>query len=221
MPVVLEHQWSFDKVHSEELNRARLEHLTSLDLPVEGKRVLEVGSGIGKLTHFFEERDCDIISTEGRLVNVVENLHRHPYRKGRVFWVDLENEGAHRGFGEFDIVFFYGTLYHLGKPIQVIEELASVCTEMMFISTRVWLEDDYKLHFWKEDNLNQDSALHGAGCLPARNWLIEALDKYFEYVYMPECQPKHPEYPEWNGSPMEKVSVRSVFIASRIPLRVA
>ena len=35
------------------LNEARLRHLASLGLLLEGKTVLEVGAGIGLLTHFF------------------------------------------------------------------------------------------------------------------------------------------------------------------------
>jgi len=35
------------------LNQARLNHLATLDLPIDGKSVLEVGAGIGLLTGFF------------------------------------------------------------------------------------------------------------------------------------------------------------------------
>src|SRR5216684_2962091 len=41
-----------DRAHS--INRARLEHLESLQLDLTRKRVLEVGAGIGLLTEWFE-----------------------------------------------------------------------------------------------------------------------------------------------------------------------
>ncbi len=43
----------FHTAAATELNRARLAHLDSLSLPWNGKRVLDVGCGVGELTGFF------------------------------------------------------------------------------------------------------------------------------------------------------------------------
>ena len=47
-------------------NARRLEHLASLGLDLLGKRVLEVGAGVGDHTGFFLDRDCSVLSTEPR-----------------------------------------------------------------------------------------------------------------------------------------------------------
>ncbi len=44
----------FDQPQSLEINKARLDHLSSLGLNLRNTTVLEVGSGIGLLTEFFE-----------------------------------------------------------------------------------------------------------------------------------------------------------------------
>jgi tRNA (mo5U34)-methyltransferase len=46
--------------------------------------------------------------------------------------------------GRFDIVFFFGTLYHLRYPLLAMDRLAAVCDEMIVIETQIC--DDYSAH---------------------------------------------------------------------------
>ena len=48
----------FDTPEALEINRARQDHLASLGLDLERKTVLEVGSGVGRHTAFFEKLGC-------------------------------------------------------------------------------------------------------------------------------------------------------------------
>ncbi len=92
------------------INQARQQHLAGLGLDLEAKRVLEVGAGIGLHTGFFEERGCDVLSTDANPVNAAEMLRRYPHRKIGV--LDLDRPIALADLGRFDIVYCYGTLYH-------------------------------------------------------------------------------------------------------------
>src|SRR5260370_41818327 len=96
------------------INEARQQHLASLGLDLDGKRVLEVGAGIGLHTAFFEERGCDVLSTDGNPLNVAEMLLLYPDRKLGV--LDLDRPADLADLGMFDIVYCYGTLYHLRDP---------------------------------------------------------------------------------------------------------
>ncbi|MES1147508.1 MAG: DUF1698 domain-containing protein [bacterium] len=40
-------------------------------------------------------------------------------------------------FGRFDVVFFFGTLYHLRYPLLALDVLSSVCDEQIYIETAV------------------------------------------------------------------------------------
>src|SRR5579862_1254448 len=93
------------------INKARLGHLASLGLDLSNKKVLEVGAGIGLHTEFFEKRGCTVLCTDARSENIDEMLRRYPHRKTQV--VDLDREHNLSGLGTFDIVYCYGTLYHL------------------------------------------------------------------------------------------------------------
>src|SRR5215467_7370709 len=99
---------------AQRINRIRHAHLASLGLNLQAKRVLEVGAGIGLLTAFFEERGCDVLSTDANPTNVAEMLRRYPHRK--IGLLDLDRPAPLSDLGDFDIVYCYGTLYHLCDP---------------------------------------------------------------------------------------------------------
>src|SRR5207249_7328946 len=116
--------WGFLESDALAINKARLDHLASLQLPIDGKSVLEVGAGIGMLTGFFEDRGCKVLSTDARSENVAEIKRRHPARQ--VATLDLERPEDIARFDRFDIVFCYGTLYHLAAPEPALEALSPV-----------------------------------------------------------------------------------------------
>jgi SAM-dependent methyltransferase len=204
-------QYPFDSRAAHIINKARLEHLASLGLNLHDRRVLEVGAGVGLLTHFFEERQCAILSTEGRKELCEENIRRHPHRRNTVKQADLMEPGAHLRFGEFEVVFCYGTLYHVEDPLQVLQELSTVCTDLFLLETVVYRTDNGQINPVGEGGWDQ--SIHNMGCRPSRNWVWETLNGLFEYVYHTRKQPYHFEFvTSW---PNQAVLPRSVFIASR------
>lgn len=207
----------FDQPGSIAINKARMEHLASLGLDLEGKSVLEVGSGVGELTSFFEEHRCRIIATDARATNVAENLRRHPHRKVEV--ADLTVPGSHDTYGRFDVVFCYGTLYHLPDPALTIRDLSAVCSGIMLLETCVNRADNGEINPKQEPASALDQSFRGMGCRPARNWVFQELLKYFSHVYVTKTQPDHAQFPlQWPvGNPEQ--NCRSVFVASRTALK--
>jgi len=185
------------------LNTARIDHLRAQNLAYHlyKKRVLEVGAGIGHLTSFFEHLECEIVSTDGRRENVNEHLRRYPGRDVRL--VDLLAPNSHGHLGEFDVVFCYGTLYHIGAPLKFIKDMSEVCTGILLLETLVSPTDNHRPNTHIEQwGGGRDQSLDTSGCLPAKSWVKNALKKYFEYVHEA-------------GSPAMS---REVFIASRFKL---
>jgi hypothetical protein len=90
----------FMEPEARSINRERQKHLASLGLDLHNKRTLEVGAGIGLHTAFFEERGCDVLSTDGNPVNVAEMLRRYPHCKLGVLDLDRANDLA--DLGTFD-----------------------------------------------------------------------------------------------------------------------
>src|SRR5438105_3082377 len=103
-----------------ELNRARLAHLQSLDLALDGKRVLDVGCGVGHLAQFFLGRGCEVVCVDGREENIAILRAHHPALESHI--ADIQTDALAR-FGKFDVVFCYGVLYHLANPLAALHNL--------------------------------------------------------------------------------------------------
>jgi SAM-dependent methyltransferase len=200
---------------AEAINRARQQHLASLGLDLEGKKVLEVGAGIGLHTPFFLERGCDVTVTDGRPENVAEIARRLPQVRTAV--VDLEVDRPLGELGRFDIVYCYGLLYHLGNPERALARLAEVCDGMLLLETAVSPGNHDELLFVRDpDYLNQ--AVSGVGCRPTRLWVLNRLHMLFGHAYIPRSQPDHVDFPsDWKQPPIQ-LMYRSIFVGSRAPL---
>jgi hypothetical protein len=207
----------FDRPRTVAVNRARLEHLVTLEpgLDLWHKSVLDVCTGVGLLTHFWEERDCTITATDGRPENIMENLRRHPWRRGSVHFVNLLKRGEHRKLGQFDIVFAYGILYLLpaDQLPAVIAELAD-CTKELFLASMIVQSHDVGTIQVRKDNPDiPDSSLDGRRCLVARDWFLAELRKHFEFAYITRTQPDDRVFPtQWTT---RLRNPRCVFVASR------
>jgi FkbM family methyltransferase len=204
---------------ADHINQARLQHLASLGLDLVGQRVLEVGGGVGRLTGFFEQLNCSILSTDGRLENVNQMRSQFPQRQTEV--VDLETVQDLTYLGSFNVVFCYGTLYHLQHPEQAFRVLAPICRDLFLLETCVTPGDELAIHPIAEDPDNPNQAVSGTGCRPTRPWVMATLKQYFEFVYVTTYQPAHADFDlDWQAG-IEKKLHRAVFVASRQPLELA
>ena len=198
-------------------NARRLEHLASLRVPVAGMSVLEVGAGIGDHTHYYTDRGCKVTITEVREENL--SLLRSRYPGCAVRHLDLEAplpvEGA-----PFDVVHCYGLLYHLSNPKEALTFLGQNTGRMLFLETCVSFGDEELIHLKEENQSSPTQAFSGTGCRPTRAWLLKELQSHFQYVYVPQTQPWHEDFPlDWSAP--EKYGDylhRAIFIASRDPV---
>ncbi len=195
-------------------NARRLEHLASLQIPVTGLSVLEVGAGIGDHSHYYIDRGCRVTITEARQENL--SLLRSRYPQHRVLPLDLESpvdiEGA-----PFDIVHCYGLLYHLGNPEQALSFLGRNTKRMLFLESCVSWGQAAEENFTAEPKHDPTQSFSGTGCRPTRAWIFAQLRSLFEHVYLPVTQPWHEEFPlDWNAPEAHTAPLqRAIFIASR------
>lgn len=209
----------FDTDDARRINAARLANLASLGLAIDGLSVLDVGAGPGHLAQFFVERGCRVVSTDARPENVKRMREIYPTHVGHV--ADVETDDLAE-FGQFDVVFCYGLLYHLENPIAALRNMGNACTGLLLIETMVCdstapvlrLEDEY---------LSANQALRGLAHRPSPTWLATALDRIgFRHVYRPQIPPEHPDYRfEWRDdleTERDGHLLRSIFVAGREPV---
>jgi SAM-dependent methyltransferase len=206
--------WGFLEPDALAINKARMDHLASLHLPIEGKSVLEVGAGIGLLSGFFEERGCTVLSTDARPENVAEIKRRHPSRQ--VATLDLERPQDVGALGRFDIVFCYGTLYHLAAPEPALEALSKV-SDLILLETCVSRGEE-EASPTIEEPLFMNQAHSGLGSRPTRAWVLSRLAKYWGHGYISVVQPAHPDFPtDWKAPTTRELS-RAIFVGSKAAL---
>lgn len=206
--------WGFLEENALAINDARMRHLASLELPIEGRSVLEVGAGIGLLTSFFEQRGCRVLTTDARPENVAEIRRRFPKRRTAV--VDLEHPEQVDALGRFDIVFCYGTLYHLAAPEPALQAMSRV-SDMILLETCLspGHQDDSPN---VAEELTHNQAFSGVGSRPTRRWVMERLRRCWGHGYLSVTQPAHPDFPiDWTV-PSTTPNVRAIFVGSRTPL---
>lgn len=205
----------FDTEAALALNDARLAHLASLDLPLAGRSVLEVGAGVGRLTRFFIERNCRIVATEGRAENVDELARRLPEVDVR----QADVEESLEQLGRFDVVFCYGLLYHLENPIRALRNMFEICDDLLLIETHLCDSRTPVLRLEDEPSI-VNQALRGFAHRPSQSYLAIALNRIgFDYVYSPSDPPAHEDFQfAWldNLETMrDGALLRGVFVASK------
>jgi SAM-dependent methyltransferase len=212
---------SFDTDAALELNEARLAHLALLDLPIDGRRVLEVGAGVGRLTGFFIDRGCSVVVTEAeaRSENVAELRRRLPAVDARE--ADVEESLVY--LGRFDVAFCYGVLYHLESPLRALRNMAAVCDDLLLIETMV-CDTRFPVLRLEDETKSVNQALRGVAHRPSPSYLALALNRIgFDHVYNATDPPDHPDYRfSWldnMDTARSGALLRGVFVASRKPLR--
>ena len=210
---------TFDTEAAHAINRARMSHLESLGLPIAGKTVLDVGSGVGHLAQFFLGAGCRVVCVDAREANIHSLRARYPGLEARVVDVETEPLGD---LGRFDVVFCYGLLYHLEDPLSALRNIASVCDGLFLLETIVCDHSEPVL-LLVDESVVSNQALAGLGCRPSPAYVTMALNRIgFPHVYAPRDPPDHPEFRfEWQNDlahTRDGRNLRCVFVASREPV---
>lgn len=209
----------FDTPAALAINRARMEHLRALGLPLSGKSVLDVGAGVGYLARELANMGCRVRCVEGRAENVARLRERHPDIPADV--ADAERDSL-APFGSFDVVFCYGLLYHLENPLAGLRNMAAVCKEMLLLETTVC---DHELPVLQpvDEPPSSNQALARIGNRPSPGYVAYALSRAgFAHVYAPAFVPEHDDFrfrwrndlAHWRDGRL----LRCIFVASRAKL---
>ena len=210
----------FDSSDAIAINRARLQHLASLQLPIEGKSVLDVGCGVGHLSVFFADRGCRVVCVDGRAENLERLKTLYSGRETHVANVEVDSLAA---IGRFDVVFCFGLLYHTENPIAALRNITSCCQNLLLLETVITDSSRPIVQLADEPNATMNQALSGFGCRPSPAYVAMALMQMgFPFVFTTKTQPDFPDFhfeyrddSEWRR---DGHLLRRVFVASRTPL---
>jgi SAM-dependent methyltransferase len=206
----------FDTPAALALNRARMAHLESIGLALHGKRVLDVGCGVGHLAQSFLRWGCEVVCVDGREENIASLRSRYPGLEAHV--ADVQTDPLTR-YGRFDVVFCYGLLYHLANPLAGLRNIVSACSDLLLLETLVCdcarpalcLVDEPKTY---------NQALDFLACRPSPGYVVMALNRLgIPHVYAPSEPPDHPDFQfDWKDDldyARDGHPIRCVFVGSR------
>jgi len=210
----------FDQGFYSDITEARLKHLDSLGFNVDGRSVIDVGCGIGRLSEYFAARGCNLLCVDGREENILELKRLYPDRRAVI--LDLDSQPL-TGLGRFDVVFCYGLLYHLADPFHLIKQAYAICDGMFLLETCITDADDPLLSLVAESVEDASQALHAIGCRPSPAYVRLCLRLAgFAHVYTPRSLPLHAQfqYERRNDHTYLRngTLMRGVFIASNQPI---
>jgi hypothetical protein len=198
-----------------DINKARIEHLDSLNLNFTNKTVLETGcGGRGDFTRYLLSKNAIVTLNDYRQENITSLLRSLNKNLDSNTW-DLNK--AFPSDKKFDIIVSYGTLYHLNKPEDAIINFSKSCNEFLVLSTCTNGKNDESINVTSENVAVNNQAGDGFGCRPGRLFLFNTLRRNFQYVYLVKTQPNNSEFPL--HFPTNTVSnARNIFIGSHIKL---
>lgn len=201
------------------INVARVAWLEAADLPVHGKRVIDVGCGVGHFASFYLERGCSVVGIDGRAENIEVLRARLPHVEGHVGDVQYTSL---RALGDFDIVHCFGLLYHLDSPVAAMRRIADACDEMLILETMV-CDSSRPVVALADESRSWNQALAGLGCRPSPAYVALALNRVgFPFVYGSTRAPDHPDFlfDFKNDLAVERDghNLRCMFVASRRPV---
>lgn len=209
----------FDAPSAIAINQARMANLEAMRLPLGGKRVLDVGCGVGHLAASLVEMGGTVVCVDGRESNIVSLRARYPHLEAHVGNVETESLAR---FGRFHVVFSYGLLYHLENPLQSLRNMESVCDEMLLLETIIC---DHQLPVVRVEDESTDvnQALGGIAGRPTPHYVVLALNRVgFPHVYAPVTPPEHEDFRfEWRNNldcARDGHNLRCIFVASRTEL---
>ncbi len=100
------------------------------DIDLKNKRVLDIGCRDGIFSFYAEKKGAkEIIAIDNNLSKGSLNF-LIPFFKSKVKMYEKNlYEISEEEFGKFDVIFFFGVLYHLREPISAIRKLSEVLNE--------------------------------------------------------------------------------------------
>jgi tRNA (mo5U34)-methyltransferase len=113
---------------------------------MDGMRVLDVGCAEGFFSFEAERRGAAEVVAIDSFIGSIERFQLVKLALGSKVNAYRSNvyDLSPRTFGTFDLVMFFGVLYHVKHPWYALEKIASVCTGTLLLQTLVTDDPAYK-----------------------------------------------------------------------------
>lgn len=113
------------------------------DIDLKGKKVLDIGCRDGVFSFYAEKKGAkEIVAIDNNVSKGAVNF-LIPYFNSKVKMYEKNlYDLTENDFGKFDVIFFFGVLYHLREPITAIRKLSDILNEKGLILCETAITDN-------------------------------------------------------------------------------
>jgi tRNA (mo5U34)-methyltransferase len=189
---------------------------------LEGKRVLDLACNAGYWSLAAIEAGADyVLGIEGRQMHVdqasfvfeVKEVERDRYD----FFVGDIFETDFRQFGTFDVVLYLGLMYHISKPMELMEKISEVNDDILVIDTTLAKASGSFLKIVPQDPDSYMSAVDRPLAMRPTKQAVRDLAEHAGYSIVtlePDFRNAKDE-PDWKGVQDYRNGTRRAFICAK------
>jgi tRNA (mo5U34)-methyltransferase len=182
-----------------------------------GKRVLDLGCNAGFWSLSAIEAGAEfVLGVDGRKMHIDQaelvfeikgvEVSRYRFELSDVFDLDLTREDP------FDVVLCLGLLYHVSKPIELMERLAAWNSDLLVIDTDLVRARRSSFQLISEDVNEARSAVDRGLVLIPSSRAVRKLARAFGYSSVKMLRPR---FTSWEGSSSYRNGTRRAFICAK------
>ena len=189
---------------------------------LEGKRVLDLASNAGYWSLASIEAGADyVLGIEGRQMHVDQasfvfdikevERDRYDFVMGDIFETDF------RQFGTFDVVLCLGLMYHISKPMELMEKISEVNDDILVVDTTLSMARGSSLKIVPQDPDSYMSAVDRSIAMRPTKRAVRDLAEHFGYSVVrlePDFRNAKGK-PAWDGSNDYRRGSRRAFICAK------
>ena len=137
-------------------------------------------------------------------VNQIEK-ERYQFIKGNIFDLDFAK------FGIFHIVLCLGLMYHISKPIELLEKIAQVNTDILILDTRVSTAEDSLFEIYHERLDDPRNAIdYNITFIPTKKAIFDIMPQFGYSVVMLK-----PQFTDYTGARQYEKGTRRAFLCAK------
>jgi len=183
---------------------------------LKGKRVLDLGCNAGFWSLNAAEAGADfVLGVDGRQMHVDQSnfvfevkgidKSRYHFEQGNIYEFDFKR------FGPFDIVFCFGLMYHISKPMGLIELISNVNSDILIIDTGIIRLPGSFLRYRRESTDDPRATMEYDLVSSPTKEAIRDMVRPFGY----QAVVLRPQFRDYIGSRRYEVGLRRAFLCAK------
>ena len=133
------------------------------DFPTwKGKKVLEIGCGLGTEGINFARHGADYTGTDLSIesINLAQNRFKVYNQKGRFFQGNAENLSSFVSVEKYDLVYSFGVIHHSPNPNLIIDQIYKYMDDSTILKIMLYAKNSWK-NYMIDAELDQPEAQYG------------------------------------------------------------